>query len=412
MQFDLEEIKDTIARQYNWGPTANWTNFHFKELSKAIEAATGDRLSEETLKRIFGKRKVNSETYHPQAFSQLALQKFIDSFKTSGEVTDSKNQKKSLAQRFKSKNMLFLFLLPVVLILLFFISLQFRETEKYSFQCINPRDFSPFTATFNYDVSEIEDSVFTDFGNKEETYLPPGKTMINYFYSNPGDYQLRFYTRSRMLDSLRVLVWSRDWQAGFFPNSKPDQFLPFHNQQFYRHANYFYATEVGLNTEGVDLKLRSWTEYQYFYPFQKSLDELTLETRILNNSTTGSLTCFDAEIVLLGDSGSVNFKFTQPKCARWASLRVSEKFLDGKYTDLSAFTVDMSDWLQIRMSTGKNTCKIYLNEKYIFTQKYDRRMGILVGVVYRFYGSGKIDYLDLKDLTGNTFYTSEFGAKF
>ena len=57
MQFDLEEIKRTIAEKYEWGPSADWTNFHFKELGKDIEAATGNRLSEETLKRIFGTAK-------------------------------------------------------------------------------------------------------------------------------------------------------------------------------------------------------------------------------------------------------------------------------------------------------------------------------------------------------------------
>lgn len=56
-QFDPNEIKRLIEERFNWGPSDEWTNFHFKELRKAIEEATGDNLSVETLKRIFGKRK-------------------------------------------------------------------------------------------------------------------------------------------------------------------------------------------------------------------------------------------------------------------------------------------------------------------------------------------------------------------
>jgi hypothetical protein len=213
-----------------------------------------------------------------------------------------------------------------------------------------------------------------------------------------------------MLDSLRVIAWSRDWQAGFYPNTKPQLFQYFKNQQFYRQPNFYYATPENLKSEDDDVNLRTWISYKYFSPFQKSLDKLSLETRVENNNSTGSLTCYDAEIILLGDSGTIDFKFTQPKCSRWASLRVSEKFLDGKFNDLSQFTVDMSDWLDVKMTTKGGCCKVYLAEKLIFTQKYDKPLGSLVGVIYQFYGSGKIDYLDLKDQTGKAFYTNEFGT--
>ncbi len=36
MQFNLEEIKRSIARKYDWGQVTDWTNFHFRELSKEI----------------------------------------------------------------------------------------------------------------------------------------------------------------------------------------------------------------------------------------------------------------------------------------------------------------------------------------------------------------------------------------
>ena len=411
MEFDLEVIKRVIAEKYGWGKPSDWTNFHFKELSKAIETSTGDRLSEETLKRIFGKRKVNTENYNPQTFSQLALIKFVESLIITEQSVVKGIHNKSFIHRHIEQKLLFLIIASVVLILVILIGNHFRRVEKYQFRCENPRDVFPFTATFKYDISEIKDSVFSDFGNMKETYLPPGKAMINYFYSNPGDYHVRFYTRSRMLDSLRVIAWSRDWQAGAFPNDKPELFQAFNNQTFYRQPNCFYATEEGLKTEGIDLSLKNWTAYQYFFPFQKSLDRLVLETRILNNASTGSLTCYDIEIKLLGDSGTVDFKFTQPKCSRYASLRVSEKFLDGKYNDLSPFTVDMSDWLRIRMNTGNKNCNIYMNEKLVFTQKYERQMGELLGVVFQFYGSGKIDYLYLKDSSGKSFYLNDFEEK-
>ena len=64
-----------------------------------------------------------------------------------------------------------------------------------------------------YDNSSIKDSVFTDCGNGEETYLPRSKSMINYFYKYPVNNNVRFYTRTQILDRLTVFAWSKDCVA-------------------------------------------------------------------------------------------------------------------------------------------------------------------------------------------------------
>jgi hypothetical protein len=111
---------------------------------------------------------------------------------------------------------------------------------------------------------------------------------------------------------------------------------------------------------------------------------------------------------LVGDSGTIDFKFTQPKCSRYASLRISEKFLDGGFDDLSALSVDLSDWLQIKMATSNGHFKIELADEIIFSEEYEKPLGNLLGVVYSFFGSGKIDYLELKNLDGISFYKNDF----
>ena len=404
-KFDLEEIKCIIAAKYHWGPPESWTNFHFKELSKAIGEVTGDRISEETLKRIFGKRKVSSENYQPQAYSQMALIKFVEHLnKRTGEEPENK------ALRKKSWRGIVLAVAGVAAIVLLVVQLisPGKKPASYRFSCENPTDFYPFTVTFNYDISEIEDSVFTDFGRGQETYLPPERSMINYFYSNTGVYQVRFYTRSVLLDSLRVIAYANNWQGGFFPNSKPELFQAFLDQSFYRQADHFFAPANLLKNNGIDLAQKYWTSYRYFSPFNKSMDALTLETQVFNNASTGSLSCYDIEITLVGDSGTINFKFTQPKCSRYASLRVSEKYLGGEFDNLGALSVDLSGWLQIKMATLNGHFSIALGNKEVFTEEYQRPLGNLLGIIYSFFGSGKIDYLILKDSQGEPFYENPF----
>ena len=51
----------------------------------------------------------------------------------------------------------------------------------------------------------------------------------------------------------------------------------------------------------------------------------------------------------IGDSGVIDFTFTQPKCSRYAKLRFSEKQLNGESDALDTMPVDLSDWVQIKM---------------------------------------------------------------
>jgi hypothetical protein len=401
--FDLEQIKRAIAEKYHWGPSAEWTNFHFKELSKAIEELTGDRISEETLKRIFGKRKVNSENYQPQAFSQMALQKFAESLENAPAYPGKKAIGKKIYWLIGA-----ILVVGAVVLVMMILARPLEKKANYQFSCENPVDYYPFTASFSYDVSEIGDSVFTDFGRAQETYLPPERKMINYFYSNTGVYPVRFYTRSRVLDSLKVTALASDWQGGYFPNSSPGLFQPFINQNIYKQPDCFYASPEKLKSEGVDLNQKYWITYRLFSPFNKSLDSLTLETKVLNNASTGSLVCYDIEITLVGETGTVDFKFTQLKCSRHANLRVSEKYLDGEFDDLSALSVDLSDWLPIKMNTSGGQFTIELDGKPVFSEEYKQPLGNLLGVVFSFFGSGKIDYLELKETSGESFYSSSF----
>ncbi|WP_319592403.1 hypothetical protein [uncultured Draconibacterium sp.] len=408
MEFDLDKIKRVITQKYGWEEPANWTNFHFEELSQAIESETGDRISKETLRRIFGKRKTAGKRYVPQAYSKLTLLNFVEKI----NVTEQPQKRRIADERFRHllwrKNKL-LWIIPFGILLLIIVAyVKIPRQLDYNFYCVNPQDKFPYTATFRYDVSSIKDSVFTDFGNGEETYLPRNKSMINYFYKYPANYKVRFYTRTRILDRLNVFAWSKEWVAGYHPNEEPKIFRSFSDQEFYRQPTNFYASVDDLLKEGVDIKENYWTIYRYFFPFEQSLDGVTLNTRFLNNASTGSLTCYDTGIMLVGENGTIEFKFTQEKCARWVSLRVSEKFIDGKYNDLSVFTVDMSDWHNVKMTTQNHNCTIYLNNKLIRSQNYDCELGKLLGIVYQFYGSGKIDQVTLSDSTGNVFYSNNF----
>ena len=116
----------------------------------------------------------------------------------------------------------------------------------------------------------------------------------------------------------------------------------------------------------------------------------------------------DIDVSLIGDSGLVELKFTQPKCSRYAKLVFSEQKMNGEFNKLEAMSVDLSDWLKIKVITENKNFSLYLSDSLVFEGQYKKPMGNLLGIVYSFYGSGKIDFLELKDGAKNTFLRDDF----
>jgi len=260
----------------------------------------------------------------------------------------------------------------------------------------------PFTAHFRFNISNIKDSVFTDFGYDDETYLAQNDSIVSYNYPIAGEFNVLIYTRDRILDSFRVISCSDYWIGGSYPSGKPELFEAFRDQSIFRQGSEFYAplkklTELDFNKDG-----RVWTAYKLLYPQNVQLDKLTLETWVLNTDDTG--------IRLIGKDGVVDFTFTQENGSRYAKFRLSEKSLDGQEDDLDALSVDLSDWLDIRIEIDDNELQLFLSDELIFEESYYKQMGMLVGVAYTFLGSGKIDYLNLKNHEGESVYSYDFSA--
>ena len=110
----------------------------------------------------------------------------------------------------------------------------------------------------------------------------------------------------------------------------------------------------------------------------------------------------------MGVSGTIDFQITQSKCERYAKLKLSEKTFDGEFDDLNALTVDMSDWLSVKATTNNGHFTITLGDTVIFSETYSEPMNDLIGIIYYFYGTGKIDDLILKENNGTVFYSNSF----
>ncbi len=89
-------------------------------------------------------------------------------------------------------------------------------------------------------------------------------------------------------------------------------------------------------------------------------------------------------------------------------MQIAEKNLDGEFDDLDWLSVDLFDWLAVQMKTFDGQFEIALSDSTIFSETYSEPLGNLTGVMYSFFGSGKVDYLQLAEGSGDVFYQTSF----
>ena len=106
--------------------------------------------------------------------------------------------------------------------------------------------------------------------------------------------------------------------------------------------------------------------------------------------------CNDIEIVLKGEYHDFIIRFLEPGCFRYARFFVGEKHFYGRFDNLSEFARNVSGWSDIKIDISGMEAKIYFQGKLLHSEPYTVRMGNLKGIIYRFYGDGSVDYLNLK----------------
>ena len=84
---------------------------------------------------------------------------------------------------------------------------------------------------------------------------------------------------------------------------------------------------------------------------------------------------------------------------------LNDKYISGKENDLSAFgIIDDRDYKNITIKALGKSVKVLLADKVIFKEEYAETMGRLVGVRFKFLGSGEVKNVQITDSQGDIFF--------
>jgi hypothetical protein len=211
-----------------------------------------------------------------------------------------------------------------------------------------------------------------------------------------------------VLATLDIEVLSDDWAGTAYLRSNRTE--PIDKKVLRSHfpESRAYVAPRDIRALGIDSSQVNWMEFSNIRSFGVSGDNSVLETRFKNSPAEAGMACLESIIRVLGENSLLRLQFTQPGCSRWAIVQFGETELDGKYTDLSPFSADVSRWRTVRMAVRNGKASVFLDNKLVYRHAYRQPVGAIRGIVYNFRGYGAVDYVKLFDAQNRLRYEEAF----
>lgn len=384
LNLHLSRCLDKIAEQTGWGPYDNWTHPQFVELSNQIFQKCGVMISVTSLKRIFGKIKSDHE---PQRETRNALARFVgyadwDDFVKHTPVDFQEKATSIAGKTGKSKFKLLLlgsFFIALFSVVIFMI---YRnkpvDFSSVFFQGKYLSGSSPHTVVFDYDISQVRDSVFIDFDDSfSETrreYLSPEHQTITHHYILPDLYKVSLVSNDKVFRTMHVNLYTNGWRCYFGYNNRKNFFpIGIEKSEHLLSVCPDSIFKTGLVRKDEDIILK----YRLVNNFRINGDHFSMKATLKDARKIETMHCFFASFVIHGDSGKVSVSFTSEDCIHKAWIRYGDVRLDGKYHDLSALATDFTRWQDVELMVNEQRLII----KIAGIERYNQSINIQIGPI-------------------------------
>ena len=263
---------------------------------------------------------------------------------------------------------------------------------------------APMTANLEYDLGNLDfKNAHLDynlnFRLKSDTMsLDTTKKNVSIYFLHPTSRFVRLMIDNKCVDSVKIIVPSDGWVAGY-------DYIYYVDKSKWKKNHEAHISESDV--------LPSVRERDFYYSFIKKVagfeqincDNFNVETSLKN---PGPL-CNDMNVVLIGSENKLELNFTQNGCSYYSYLRLPGKELEGKTYDLKNLTVNTNEFTKIRVSLNNQKAAIFIADKMIFATNYDKKLGDLEAIYIGFLGLGTVQYVKLTDaLNHKTLELEEF----
>ena len=406
----IDSLLRRIEAQLEWGESSKWSSYDFDKLAELIFERTNVSISGNTLKRIWGRVKYES---NPSAMTLNILSRFLghadfrDFISTAYKPKSVEN--KSIENKtwfewppFRSRPST-IFISGAIFMLIAVIALSYTATErKY-----DPDDFYfnsrkvtrglPNSVVFEYRAgkapADAKVEIQQSWDKRKREQVSRGDSVATSIYFDPGYFDAKLVVDGQIVKQHGLLIPSEGWKAKI---SEAERTAYFGNGSITVTGNV--EVDSGLmETEGLDFKgMDLHTEFRYVDDFDDlRANNLYIETKLQNTTDSGASPCRNSSITLLLEGEVIKIPLSKIGCISALEIMHLDRKISGKNNDLSKLGVDFDDWVVVGLRMRNDMLTVSINEKKAMELSMKGRINGFHGLIYRFEGTGKIRSLKI-----------------
>jgi len=398
----LRRIEDNLG----WGPSHEWHNDMFVELSEKIQKQTQVLLSPTTLKRLWGRVDYKSA---PSITTLNTLAQYAGFQNWRDFKNQTKTKKPSWVSRKVNPNLGIIMLAASVMTLVF-ISLYSLTGSKNNIASLDvskigftSRPLSnglPNSVVFDLDIDEIQsDSIhIQQYWDPTKTIkLSPGQKQATGQYYLPGYFRAKLMVDGTPIKQHDLFIKSNGWLGTLNYDPIPKYIM----EEELRNGTLSFPANIVQEITASDRPLS--TTFHKVEDFAAiSGDNFVLNTRIKNTYHEKWAVCQNTSIAILGTKSALVIGLSIPGCVSEIGVMMSEVYVDGKENDLSGLGVDFSSGRNLSIEVRNKRLGVFLESDELFSGSYTQSIGNIIGMRIQFLGTGEIFHVKLTDLSGDT----------
>ncbi len=421
-EFLLKKLQRFVEFQLGWGEGHTWSNRDFIELTERVFDKTKVKLSPSTLKRVWGRVNYDSK---PSTTTLDTLSKFSGyenwrDFKLrSASAKDDRRLEVEdeipatvIEGNFRRKQALIWGMIVLTVGVIFYSAWAYKRIaiypDEYQFSSKTVVTAGiPNSVIFDLDASASPyDSVIIQqsWNSELQTKVPKDQKQHTSIYYYPNSFAAKLIVGDQVVKEHNLLIRSNGWMAAIRQKPAPV---------------YFSLTEV-KNAGKLEIKssqVRSKNVKQEPVPAAVMFanvgdfgeiysDNFVFETSVKNTYTEGAGACQNSTIFLYCIGTVIKVPLCSKGCISDTDIIFTDYYSEGKKEDLSAFGVDFSDFVKLKIESAEGWARIFINDKLSYSINKNIKKAKIVGISCRFAGAGAIDFVTMSN--GKVVYRDDF----
>ena len=407
----VELLLGKIVKQLAWGEVKQWNNYDFDQLSQMILDKTKVQLSAITLKRVFGKIKYDSS---PSIHTLNTLSQFVDysdwrdfQLKIDNPQPKSQTTPTSTVQTVAPQKSRFKYVLGMlvgtVLVGLLMSGISFNNeknilSEDYEFDYLKIGKGIPSSVVFQYDASKAPHNstieIQQNWDKERRELIQASDSIHTSIYHYPGFFEAKLVINDQTVQERDVFIPSNGWVTAIENKSTPI-YVPLNQSE---NENEIGIEPEYLKEQGFHLQSETtWTNYNLVEKFEAFSDDFYFEANLKNAAVGGTNICQEIQTLLLFEGDVMIIPLAKLGCISDIRLYVPNTELNGKTENLSMFGTSTEEWTHLKIQSKQEELFIFINGQEVKKLPLEMKRKRLIGLRFRFEGTGWIKDVKLND---------------